>query len=355
MNPLAPTDSLSTNPTLAVLGFRHQIVYHLHFWSLVAVAPLVMVQWQQHHPLLSFLLILFCLNCLLVIGTLWLRRRYFLKGRLYPVLAGICAVYSTAINGYTGLYWAYPAAAALFFLLPVREAAISSIIFVVSMSVVSFMRFPEPDFWRITFSLALTCIFVMIFAWLVGRLQQELTRLATTDPLTGCLNRAQLSDLLNARIRRRERFEEVTSLILINLDNFHTINDQWGHIAGDQVLEEVARRLRKSLGEKDSLLRIGGEEFMILLPDSRQKDADVMAHKLLTRISAAAYIHDIHLTACAGVAEVSRGETWSIWLNRADQALLEAKHIGRNQVVSAQKAVSQDNQPAANDSRAVMP
>ncbi|MBC7191095.1 GGDEF domain-containing protein [Marinobacter sp.] len=353
MNPLAPTDSLSTNPTLAVLGFRHKIVYHLHFWSLVAVAPLVMVQWQQHHRLLSVLLILFCLNCLLVIGTLWLRRSYFFKGRLYPVLAGVCAVYSTAINGYIGLYWAYPAAAALFFLLPLREATISSVIFVLSMSVVSLIRFPEPDFWRITFSLALTSIFVMIFAWLVGRLQQELARLATTDPLTGCLNRAQLSDLLNARIRRRERLEEVTSLILVNLDNFHAINDQWGHIAGDQVLEEVARRLRKSLGGNESLLRIGGEEFMVLLPKSRQKDADVMAHKLLTRISAAAYIHDIHLTACAGVAEVGRGETWSVWLNRADQALLKARQIGRNQVVSAQRNNRQDELPAPSDGSAV--
>lgn len=355
MDPLAPTDTLSTNPTLAILGFRRQIVYHLHFWSLVAVAPLVMVQWQQHHPLLSILLILFGLNCLLVIGFLRFRQRYFLRGRLYPVLAGICAVYSTAINGYTGLYWAYPVAAALFFLLPVREAAISSIIFVVSMSVASFIRFPEPDFWRITFSLALTCIFVMVFAWLVGRLQEELTRLATTDPLTGCLNRSQLPEMLNARIRRRERFEDVTSLILINLDDFHTINDHWGHIAGDQVLSEVARRLRKSLGEQDSLLRIGGEEFMILMPDTRQKDADVMAHKLLTLISAAAYIHDIHLTACAGVAEVSRGETWSIWLNRADQALLEAKKIGRNQVISAPRSYNHEDTQTVDESQPVTP
>lgn len=67
-------------------------------------------------------------------------------------------------------------------MLPLKEATASNIVFVVSMSVVSFITFPEADFWRITFSLGLTCLFVMIFAWLVGRLQVELTRLATTDP-----------------------------------------------------------------------------------------------------------------------------------------------------------------------------
>jgi len=82
------------------------------------------------------------------------------------------------------------------------------------MAVVSFMQFPEADFWRITFSLGLTCLFAMIFAWLVGKLQQELTRLATTDPLTGCLNRSQLADILNGQIQMRERYERVSSLVL---------------------------------------------------------------------------------------------------------------------------------------------
>tara|TARA_Y100001001_G_C7889943_1_gene267813 strand:- start:101 stop:772 length:672 start_codon:yes stop_codon:yes gene_type:complete len=203
------------------------------------------------------------------------------------------------------------------------------------MAVVSFLRFPEADFWRITFSLGLTCLFAMIFAWLVGKLQQELTRLATTDPLTGCLNRSQLADILNGQIQMRERYERVSSLILLDLDYFKTINDQWGHLAGDKVLTEMALRLRSRLRESDQLFRIGGEEFMIVLPETRQKDADVLANQLLTSISARPFLEDIKVTASASVAEVSKGETWSVWLNRADQALYEAKSRGRNQVVNA--------------------
>jgi diguanylate cyclase (GGDEF)-like protein len=343
VNLIASPNTLATNPTLAVLGFKRQLVYHLHIWAFIAVAPLVMVQWQHGNVLLSSLLILFCANAALVIAFLRFRSTYFFKGRLFPILAVVCAAYSTLINGHAGLYWAYPAAIALFFLLPLREAIFCNVVFVSVMAVVSFLKFPEADFWRITFSLGLSCLFAMIFAWLVGRLQAELTRLATTDPLTGCLNRSQLEDILNSQIQMRERYERVSSLVLIDLDYFKTINDRWGHLAGDKVLKEMALRVRKRLRESDQLFRIGGEEFMVVLPETRQKDADTLAHQLLTSISARPFLDDIRVTASASVAEVTQGETWSVWLNRADQALYEAKSRGRNQVVNAPRLASQED------------
>ena len=343
MNLFASPNTLATNPTLAVLGFKRQLVYHLHIWAFIAVAPLVMVQWQHGNVLLSSLLILFCANAALVIAFLRFRSTYFFKGRLFPILAVVCAAYSTLINGHAGLYWAYPAAIALFFLLPLREAIFCNVVFVSVMAVVSFLKFPEADFWRITFSLGLSCLFAMIFAWLVGRLQAELTRLATTDPLTGCLNRSQLADILNSQIQMRERYERVSSLVLIDLDYFKTINDRWGHLAGDKVLKEMALRVRKRLRESDQLFRIGGEEFIVVLPETRQKDADTLAHQLLTSISARPFLDDIRVTASASVAEVTQGETWSVWLNRADQALYEAKSRGRNQVVNAPRLASQED------------
>ena len=336
MNSPGTAGKPDTNPTLTVLGFKHQLVYHLHFWSFLAVAPLVLLQWRQGHLLLASLLILFCLNAVVVIVFLRFRGHYFLKGRLFPILALICAIYSTAINGHTGLYWAYPAAAALFFLLPLREATAFNVIFLVGMSVVSFLKFPETEFWRITFSLGLTCLFVMLFAWLVGRLQMELMRLATKDPLTGCQNRSQLADELNSQIQMRERYERVCSIILIDLDYFRLVNDRWGHLAGDRVLQEVPKRILRRLRESDKIFRSGGEEFVLVLPGTRQKDAYQLARELLTSISATPFGEGIKATASASVAELGKGETWSVWLNRADIALYQCKERGRNQVVSAQ-------------------
>lgn len=329
-----PLTKTNTNPTLVILGFRRQIIYHIHFWALIAVIPLVMVQWNHGNVLLSLLLLLFCLNSVLVIVCLRWWRTYFLQGWPFVVLAMVSSIYSTAINGYAGIYWSYPTLAAAFFLLPLRPATVTSITFVIAMSCVGFLNFPQGDFWRITFSLGLTCVFVLVFAWLVGKLKEELIHLATTDPLTGCLNRSQLADILNSQIQMRERYERVSSIILMDLDHFKTVNDRWGHIAGDQVLQEVVVRVRKRLRESDQLFRIGGEEFMLVLPETRQKDAENLAQQLLTNISAAPFADRIQVTASAGVTEVQKGESWSTWLNRADQALYAAKHQGRNRMVS---------------------
>lgn len=333
----------TTNPTLVILGFRRQIIYHIHFWALIAVAPLVLVQWRQDHIFLAVLLALFSLNSVLVIVCLRWWRVYFLRGWPFVLLALTSSAYSTAINGHTGLYWAYPGIAACCFLLPLRESTACNVVFVAIMACISFLTFPEPAFWRITFSLGLTCVFVLVFAWLVGRLKEELTRLATTDPLTGCLNRSQLADILNSQIQMRERYERVSSMILLDLDHFKRINDRWGHVAGDQVLKEVAERIHKRLRESDQAFRIGGEEFMLVLPETRQKDAEQLAQQLIGNISAAPFLREIQVTASAGVTEVKRGETWSTWLNRADQALYQAKLQGRNRMVSSRDLVNRRN------------
>ncbi|WP_092020895.1 GGDEF domain-containing protein [Marinobacter zhejiangensis] len=330
---------MATNPSLVVLGFRRQIVYHLHFWALVAVLPLVMVQWEQGHLLLSALLALFCVNAVLVIVCLRWWKFYFLQGWPFVLLAILSSTYSTVINGHAGLYWAYPAAAAVFFLLPLRSAIACNALFVVTMSVVSFQRFPEADFWRITFSLGLTCIFALIFAWLVGRLKEELVQIATTDPLTGCLNRSQLADMLNSQIQMRERYERVSSIVLLDLDYFKDINDRWGHVTGDRVLKEISARMKARLRESDKMFRIGGEEFMLVLPETRQREAEQLTQQLLINIASSPLIDNIMATASAGVTEVKKGDTWSTWLNRADQALYQAKHRGRNCLVGGQEPI----------------
>lgn len=108
MNLLNSPNTLATNPTLAVLGFKRQLVYHLHIWAFIAVAPLVMVQWKHGNILLSSLLILFCANAALVIALLRFRSSYFFKGRLFPILAMVCAAYSTLINGHAGALLGLP-------------------------------------------------------------------------------------------------------------------------------------------------------------------------------------------------------------------------------------------------------
>ena len=331
--PFFLSEKFTSNPTLVVMGFRRQLVYHLHFWACLAVAPLIVVQWLHQNYLLSALLFLFCANALLVIGFLRFRQHYFLRGWLFPLLAMICAVYSTAINGHAGLYWAYPAISAVFFLMPLRDAAISNFVFLTLMAVTAFYVFPLSEFWRITTSLGLTCLFAMIFAWLVGRLQQEMTELATTDPLTGCRNRATLAESLTNQIKLCQRYDRPSSILLLDLEHFKAINDKWGHHTGDTILIAIARLLSNRLRNNDHIFRIGGEEFMVLLPETSLPDAETLARELVKSVAAETFHTGIGVTISGGLTQACANENWSAWLKRADQALYKAKSDGRNRVV----------------------
>ncbi|MFE8070218.1 GGDEF domain-containing protein [Marinobacteraceae bacterium S3BR75-40.1] len=324
-----------TSPAEAIRRFRHQIYYHIHVWTLAVILPLILVQARQGHMILVALLTLFALNLGLILLFLKWRRHFLFQGRTYTLFAMVCTIYSTVINDYIGLFWAYPAIAAGFFLMRPREAIPLGLLFLFIMIVVTYQVFPEAHFWRISASLALTLIYVLVFALLIGRMEAELTRMATTDPLTACLNRSQLMSQLNQQIQMRERYQRQSTLILVDLDHFKQVNDRWGHAVGDHILAESAQRLAKRLRGTDLLFRIGGEEFVVLLPETDESQGSSLANELITSVRDRPFEDGIVITASAGVAEIQQGENWSGWLKRADEALYRAKERGRNQVLVA--------------------
>jgi len=176
-------------------------------------------------------------------------------------------------------------------------------------------------------------LFALIFAWLVGRLQQEMTELATTDPLTGCRNRATLAESLTHQIKLCERYDRPSSILLLDLDHFKAINDKWGHHTGDTVLTGIARLLSNRLRDNDHIFRIGGEEFMVLLPETSLPEAETLARELVKSVAVEPFQTGIGVTISGGLTQACANETWSVWLKRADQALYKAKSDGRNRVV----------------------
>jgi len=160
----------------------------------------------------------------------------------------------------------------------------------------------------------------------------ELEQMASTDRLTGAWNRRRLEECVRNEMDRLDRYEQPLSLLLIDVDFFKRINDQHGHPAGDQVLQALTSLVQLRLRGTDSLARWGGEEFVVLCPNSRRSAAATLAERLRRQIAAAAFPVVGRLTVSIGVAECKRGENWQEWFERADQALYRAKESGRNQV-----------------------
>jgi diguanylate cyclase (GGDEF)-like protein/hemerythrin-like metal-binding protein len=160
----------------------------------------------------------------------------------------------------------------------------------------------------------------------------ELDRLASTDKLTGAWNRRRLEEAAFNEMDRLRRYDHPLSLLIIDIDFFKQVNDQHGHSVGDQVLTRLAKLLQSSLRNSDSLTRWGGEEFVVLCPNTTLSTAAMMAERLREKVASASYPQQLAITASLGVAECIASETWDAWLERADAALYRAKSCGRNQV-----------------------
>jgi diguanylate cyclase (GGDEF)-like protein len=158
---------------------------------------------------------------------------------------------------------------------------------------------------------------------------------AVLDPLTGLLNRASL-DSRAAEIEQQARLtDSAVSLVILDLDRFKRVNDEYGHERGDAVLRDAAYEMRKSLRTFELAYRIGGEEFLLLLPGTDFESGLDIAERIRARL-ALARPGDLHLTVSAGVAAATgEGVCYESLFRAADLALLEAKRDGRNRVVAA--------------------
>ena len=169
------------------------------------------------------------------------------------------------------------------------------------------------------------------------KLKEEFKQLANTDPLTSLYNRRFFTDQAGKEYQRAKRYSLSMTLISIDIDHFKSINDQYGHPAGDQVLIEIAKQLQANLRKTDILARIGGEEFSILLPETSSQSAMAFAERIREDQSKLTIIGDwqgeITLSVSIGVSSFLTSDVaFDDLFSRADKALYQAKNSGRNKV-----------------------
>jgi diguanylate cyclase (GGDEF)-like protein len=216
-----------------------------------------------------------------------------------------------------------------------RVAAVGGVLIAVAMLAIAFsgdgtMKTPVSLFMNlalvgsiVTFSLALM------------RSDLDHRSEAFIDSLTGMLNRHALTRRIAELTAQAQVSPQPISLVLVDVDHFKTINDEHGHQTGDEVLTATVRAMRRRLRAEDQLGRLGGEEFLVLLPDTDAPAANVVADSLRTEIAAAPA--PVPVTASAGVA-TWEGEPPETLLRRADEALYAAKRGGRDRIEAAAPA-----------------
>lgn len=300
-------------------------------------------------------LFLFLLTVLLLINLLFLKKS---AAEVIPtrVLAlVICMLYiellhTGGINA-SGIFWFYLYPPFLYYMMGSREATASmlliSLFTVMYLSLVGTPAYleelPDEMVQRLLASLVAVTIFSYIYERSreirqeeILRLNQELAEQAGNDNLSGLYNRYRMNDEIKHEHARFNRSGPAFSLIMCDIDFFKRVNDTRGHQAGDRVIQDISCVIRSHMRQQDSAARWGGEEFLLLLPETGNEQAVATAERLRQNI-AQNFAGDGSLpgvTVSFGVATIQAGESIDQIINHADQNLYLAKRQGRNCVVA---------------------
>ena len=190
----------------------------------------------------------------------------------------------------------------------------------------------------------ISCMAILVFMAVlylrqIHGAEQQLRAMATTDPLTQLNNRRAMMDVIQHEERRLNRGRQMLSFVMADIDHFKQINDNLGHEVGDLVLQKVSRALASGVRDVDHLARWGGEEFLVVLPDTDEVEAAQVAERLRQAVGSVDF-KDRAVSMTFGVSEVRGDESAEQAISRADAAMYEGKRSGRNRVVRAARRVA---------------
>lgn len=182
---------------------------------------------------------------------------------------------------------------------------------------------------------------VLTSLWWMRRLNVlnvRLHQLSVTDALTGLHNRAGLFASFPLDVEKAQRYQRPLAVILLDLDHFKSVNDQFGHLIGDQVLVEFATVLKDTIRQVDRVYRWGGEEFLLVCPETSSEQAKQLAQRILDSVRQHRFPTQKSMTVSAGVVALNANDTMNTLTQRADEALYQAKETGRDRVCVATEA-----------------
>jgi len=239
----------------------------------------------------------------------------------------ILGIYFTGIKA---AFWAYPCIISFYFVVSIREATILSLLLLIISAAALFIHEDWGLTLRFVFSTIMECILIRIITAHVFVLKEKLVTLSIIDSLTGAFNRRYLDEQLHASILNRDN----ATLLLLDIDHFKQVNDQFGHEMGDRVLRDIVECMKKNSRQHDLVFRMGGEEFVMLLPNTELLPAEVYANFL--RVELAKILigtSNNNITVSIGLSELSTHQSTDDWLRQADQCLYRAKSEGRDRVI----------------------
>lgn len=316
-------------------AFRDRIAVHLSVFSALLLLPFTINHFFAGRHMLG--LGILAAQVLLALNGYCLKtQRPLLVPFWVTVLAFECAIVAAVlIQGVHSAFWSFPALFICYFVLPRKQAHLFGLFLLGSVTAAVLHVAGPGGAVRVFAAVVLTLCMINVVVSVIGELQQALLRQAHTDPLTGAWNRRYFDEQLATMVVPDIAGRVPNALLALDIDHFKSINDRYGHATGDAVLKAVVKLVRQRTRSTDLLFRIGGEEFVLLLPRTRLEDAARVAESLRQRFEEQELVPGVRVTVSMGLSAQQVASGAKEWLEAADAALYEAKRSGRNRVVTA--------------------
>lgn len=319
--------------------FRLSIITLLGLSGILGITPFAVLRFHQGDALTGTVDIFILSGVCAAVAYAWWTGDTRRSGLFMAILSSFGAVVVAGLVGAPGLFWLYPCLITSFFLTPPRVAVAINVISVALMVGLgdAFSSLEQMGSFVSTVLVVSACAFV--FASRNEDQRRRLEHLATLDPLTGVKNRRAMDQELEIAQAHAARTGISCALILLDIDHFKKINDEYGHSVGDAVLVKLVNVLLKNTRKSDQLFRYGGEEFVLLMPGSDGGGLKTVVGNLQQLLRNHVKHPGGSITASFGIAELDWGETVDCWLARADDALYQAKEAGRDRAVFAEPRI----------------
>ena len=299
--------------------------------SVPSILPFGIYRLLQHTWLSATIDLIIVGGVSTVMAYVWFTRRVKAASLLVTIFYSFGMVATIYVKGIDLVFWAYPTMVSAFFLLRPNTALLINGISLSSLIAILATQVPLLNLFTIAITFILINMFSYIFSHRTAIQHSELHSEAERDFLTGAGNRRALEDHLNTYVVECDGRAE-SSLLLLDIDHFKLVNDQFGHAIGDAVLKRLCELIRSRTRTSDRIFRYGGEEFIIIANAANLQSATGLAEVLRELVARTSIIDNYTITISIGVACLKKGMTASEWLSQADAMMYQAKHSGRNAV-----------------------
>ncbi|HLD68902.1 MAG TPA: GGDEF domain-containing protein [Pseudomonas sp.] len=330
--------------------FQLSIISAMGLFAMLAISPYAIYRMLQGNWLVGIVDTIMVTCSLLAVAVAWRTGDTVKPGIGIAIIVSIGVVLVALNLGVNGLFWVYVVILFNFFTVTPIKAMLLILLVLTALATHALLlpgQVFASDYQMLSFLVtSLTASgFVFIFATRMRNQRDQLQLLATLDPLTGAGNRRSMDNELRTAIAARRRHRTGYAALIMDLDHFKRVNDQFGHPAGDRVLMDFVQLIKTVSRQEDRLFRLGGEEFLLLLPNTDTAGLQAIAQKVQESVANQLRSPGEVVTVSQGGAVLRHDETVENWLKRADECLYQAKSSGRNRaVIDTQDKAALDSQ-----------